>query len=170
MQVKSLIRLSPHRRARLIAWALAMLAWVHAAFFQDRIMTRRHLRKRGGFLSLDQVARVVTQLIILRAAERARLHRRGKISFHKHGVDLRPRHLRRSAIGARIRRALKHRDAGQRIARLAAALRALDVWAALFARRLARRLTRLWAIAAQPSAAEPLAASVARTPCVADTS
>ena len=109
MQSQPLIRLSPHRRARLIAWTLAMLAWVHAVFFDGQIMSRRRLRQRGGFLSLDRIARVVTQLIILRAAELAGFRRHGRISFRQHGADLWPRHLRRSAIGARIRRALKHR-------------------------------------------------------------
>ncbi|WP_395645606.1 hypothetical protein [Terricaulis sp.] len=169
MHVKPHIRLSPHRRARLIAWALAMLAWVHAVFFDGRIMSRRRLRQRGGFLSLDYIARVVTQLIILRAAELARLHRR-RLAFHRHGADLRPRHLRRSAIGARIRRALRHRDLGQRIARLSAALHALDAWAAHFAKRLARRLTKMWAIAACAGPRAVLVAGAAPAPCVADTS
>ncbi|WP_395645434.1 hypothetical protein [Terricaulis sp.] len=170
MQSKPLIRLSPNRRARLVAWTLAMLAWVNAVFFDGHIMTRRQLRQRGGFLSLDHIARALTQLIILRAAELVRLHRRGRMSFHKHGADMRPRHLRRSVIGSRIRRALKHRDAGQRIAILITALKTLDVWAARLAQRLGRRVTKLWAIAACAGEREALAVGAAPTLCLADTS
>ena len=161
MHAKPHILLTPHRRARLIAWALAMLAWVHAVFVADRIMTRRQLRKRGCLLSLDGLARLVTRLILIRAAEIVGPRKPRKRLFRDRGEDLKRRHFVRSVIGSRLRRAFKHRDVHQRIAILIAALKALDVWAARFAKRLARRVTKLWPIAAAAGVGAPLAAGIA---------
>ena len=170
MHAKPHIILNPHRRARLIAWTLAMLAWVHAVFFNDRIMSRRQLRKRGCFLSLDGLARMVTRLILIRAAELLGPRQPRKRMVRVRGEDLRRRHLVRSVIGSRLRRAFKHRDVRERVAILIAALKTLDLWAARFAKRLARRVTKLWAILSSAGATEALAAGALGVGPVADTS
>lgn len=170
MHAKPHIILSPHRRARLIAWALALLAWVHAVFYGAHIMSRRRLRQRGCFLSLDGVAYIVARLIVIRAAELIGPRRPRTRHIRDRGVNLKRRHFMRSVIGSRLRRALKHRDVTQRIALLIAALNALDTWAARFADRLRRRVTKLWAIGVTPCVAEPLAAGAASVHAAADTS
>ena len=149
--------LTKHRRARLIAWSLAILAWVAWVFSADRAPSRRHMRQRFGFISLEGLARNVAMLILIRAAELAGVRYRQKPFFsHIRGRQLWPRHALRSVIGGRLRRALKHKDFTTRVAILTDALRRLDVWAARHVRRARRGRTRLWAIAPAPAPAVPI--------------
>jgi hypothetical protein len=159
--------LTPHRRQRLVLWALAMLAWM-ASVFAGGVPTRRQLRQRGH-LSVPRLAMLVKKLILVRASEIARL-RRGPPVFFKRGRDLRPRHILRSVIGSELRHALDHRDPLRRIAILIDALTHLDALATRFAVRLRRGIVRLWAIRPAPMSAAPILGLPAPPPACADSS
>jgi hypothetical protein len=164
--------LTKHRRARLIAWTLAMLAWLAWVFSADRAPRRRHMRRRYGFLSLDRLARNVALLIIIRATEVGRIRRYSssdRICTHVRGRDVRLRHLTRSLIGGRLRRALKHGDFTTRVAILTSALRHLDAWAGHHAARRRKGMTRLWPKRAAPSST-PLFTLAAPPAFLADSS
>lgn len=169
MHVKSRPRLSRHRQTRIIAWALAMLLWLHSVLRSAHVRPR-HIRQRGAWLSLDDVARLVTDLIGVRAAALAGNGAPRKRLFRDRGVDLRPHHYRRSVVGSRLRRALKHRDFDTRVKRLIDALRDLEVFATRLAQRMRRRVTKLWAIPACSGACQPLAAGAAVAVGADDTS
>jgi hypothetical protein len=136
--------LNQHRLRRLALWTLAVLSWIAAMLFNDRAVTARHIQQRTGFISLPWLTSVVSKLLIIRAAQLARLRRPGRIRYWRHGRDLHRPHLIRSALGARLRHALKHNDIRVWIANLIAVLRNLDAHAAPLAQRLRRGLTRLW--------------------------
>jgi hypothetical protein len=156
--------LSKHRRARLIAWTLAILAWVAWVFSAERAPKRRHMRQRYGFISLDRLARTVALLVVSRAGELARMRRRANPFFARvRGRQRWPRHIKRSIIGARLRQRLKHADFATRVAILAAAAANLDAWAVAHIKKLRRGMTRLWAIAPAPVPAVPLI-TLARAP------
>ncbi|HYD89225.1 MAG TPA: hypothetical protein VEA80_17230 [Vitreimonas sp.] len=144
--------LSLHRRARLIAWALAMLTWMAQVLFADAPFTQRHARRRGPRMSLAGLTHMVRQLIIVRAADLARQRPKSRFNFHYRGYDRTPRAVIRAVIGARVRRMLKRDDLAARIGVLIHALNHLDQYASIVARRLRRRLTRLWPILAAPAA------------------
>ncbi|WP_395646769.1 hypothetical protein [Terricaulis sp.] len=164
-------RLSPHRRARLIAWSLAMLLWLRSVLSGGAIMSRRRIRQRGGLFQLDRLARFITNLIIIRAGEIAGNRGPRRRLFRDRGADREPRHLRRSVIGSRLRRALKHRDIDVRLALLIRALRGIEVLAEAFALRMRRRVTRLWPILPGACPAELLRVAPLRTTAAsADTS
>jgi len=156
--------LSLHRRARLIAWALAMLTWMTSLMFAGAPFTQRHERQRGRRMSIAGLTHMVKQLIIVRAADLARQKRMTRRFLHR-GRDLTPRALIRAVIGARVRRMLKRKDAGERIAVLTHALKHIDTYAALVAKRLRGRLTRLWprltARALAPASSRPQHAPIA---------
>jgi len=145
--------ITKHRLARLIAWALAMLAWIGAMLFADTSArpNRRHIRRRYSQLSLQPMARMVARLIFLRATQlipMPALRRRSiRVSaapgFRKR---VQPRQLVRSAIGAAVRKSLRHRDLRTRLAILLNALANIDALAAKLTRRLRRRFTRLAAL------------------------
>lgn len=59
--------INPHRFARLIAWAQAMLAWMALALFSAPAINRRHIRQRYRLLSLDRLERFVSAAAIIRA-------------------------------------------------------------------------------------------------------
>jgi hypothetical protein len=163
--------LTKHRRARLIAWTLAMLAWLAWVFSADRAPKRRHMRKRYGFISLDRLARAVALLIVVRASERAGRRTTSNPFFARiRGRQRWPRHVTRSVIGARLRRALKHRDFTTRVAILIDALRRIDIWTATQVSRRRRGMTRLWPIHAAPQAAVPLITLAATPAFLADSS
>jgi hypothetical protein len=163
--------LSKHRRARLIAWTLAMLAWLAWVFSADRAPKRRHMRRRYGFISLDRLARTVALLIVVRASEFAGRRTTSNPFFARiRGRQCWPRHVTRSVIGARLRRALKHEDFTTRVAILVDALRRIDIWAATRVPRRRRGMTRLWPIRAAPEAAAPLITLAATSAFLADSS
>jgi hypothetical protein len=141
--------LAPHRRQRLILWALAMLTWI-ASVLASIAPTRRHLSQRGA-MSIHRLARMVKQLVLLRAADIAGMKRKTRPPLlFKQGRDMRRRHIMRSMVGSRLRRALDHRDPVARIAILIDALTHLDAWAARFAKHISCGFARLWSIAPAP--------------------
>lgn len=162
--------LSKHRRARLIAWALAMLLWMASVLFAGAAFTDRHARRRGARMSLERLARMVKLLIVSRAADFARMRRRARYVCFQHGRDLTPRGLIRAVIGARVRRALKRKAIDETIAVLIDALRRLDTHAAIVALRMRRRLTRRTPILAGPAPSPPAAFFAARRAVFADSS
>jgi hypothetical protein len=161
-----------HYRARLIAWTLGLLAWLTSVFSADRAPSRRHMRRRYGFISLDRLARDTALLILIRAAELGRMRRYCADPFLKRtrGRDVAPPHLVRSLIGSRLRRAFKHRSFSARVAILSGALRRLDAWAGRFIGRMRRGMTRLWAQPAKPRPAAPLTMLAAPAAFFADSS
>src|SRR5690606_10370018 len=103
--------LTPHRTARLIAWALAMLAWVADALLGQGATPRRRFRQRGAFCSLRRLTPFVCHLAIVRTAEIAGVRRRGRFIRNTAPAGFRrrtaPRALTRACIGARLRKAVK---------------------------------------------------------------
>jgi hypothetical protein len=161
--------LTQHRRRRLVLWALAMLAWI-ASVFAGIAPTRRHLSQRGA-MSIHRLARMVKQLVLLRAADIAGLKRKTRPPLlFKRGRDMRRRHIMRSMVGSRLRRALDHRDPVARIAILIDALTHLDDWAARFAKHISCGFMRLWSIAPAPTAAVAILGPPAFPPACADSS
>ncbi|MGQ0532215.1 MAG: hypothetical protein ACT4OF_05935 [Caulobacteraceae bacterium] len=150
--------LPKHRRARLIAWALAMLAWMAQVIFAGAAFTKRHERQRGPRMSLDRLTRMVKMLIISRAIDLAGLRWRKRYIRVYRGRNITPRGSIRAIIGSRVRRHLKRKDKGERIGVLIHAIRHLDRYAALVAKRMKRRLTRrsLALFAAPPAPAAPV--------------
>jgi hypothetical protein len=129
-------RITRHQRQRFALWLLTMLVWLAAVL--DGAVDGRRARRRQT--PLDDLARWVKQLILLRAMERVRV-RPARAQSGRGGAL--PAHARRRAFGSRLRRALRRRDRRARIAALIHALRTIDAYASRLAKRLARGLTRL---------------------------
>lgn len=166
---------SPHRFARALVWARLMLMWLARFVFGDaRLPKWRHVVQRHEYASLDRLARLVRNLIVVRAVKLARLRRRPRTlrDFARPGFRRRmhPRQIVRAAFGARLRRALRHRDPLQRLARLLDALANLDVHAAACALRAKRGLTRLHALSSIAPPPVALAAGAGCAPQPADSS
>jgi hypothetical protein len=159
-----------HQRQRLVFWALTMLAWLASLLFAGRAPSHRQLRQRGRAMSLHGLTMLVKQLILLRAQGLAKLRRNKRRVFFKHGRDLKRRHLMRSILGSRLRRAFADRDPAKRIFALIDALRHLDAWAARFAKRLKCGFMRLWSIAPAPMPADALHGAPTPSPACADSS
>ena len=138
-----------HQRQRLVLWALAMLSWIAAVLFAGKEITHRQLRQRYKRVSLESLTRMTIHLIVIRATELGRWPRR-KPRFWSRGCDLRVRHLMRSLVGSKLRRALKSKQPEERIEALKYVLHHLDVFARYVARR---RLTRLRPIKPTPAPA-----------------
>jgi hypothetical protein len=136
--------LTQHRFRRIILWTLALLTWIAAMLFGDRAVTFRHIQQRTDLISLPWLTSLVGKLLIIRAAQLARLRGPKRILYWRRGRDLHRPHILRSVLGARVRRALRHKDIATWIANLIAVLRNLDAHAAPLAHRLRRGLTRLW--------------------------
>ena len=162
--------LTQHRLQRLALWTLAVLQWIAAILFTNRAVTLRHIEQRYEFFSLHWLTQRVGKILIVRAAQLARLRRRKRITYWRHGRDLHRPHIIRSVLGARLRRALKHRDVGVWIENLIAVLRNLDAYAAPLAKRLRRGLTRLWRIAPPIVPATLLLGPPAPSPAFPDSS
>jgi len=160
--------LSQHRFARFIAWALALLNWIATGLDHGTPADQRRIRQRDWFFDPDNAARLVRDLILLRALKLARL--RALPRHPSRGAPIRNVHLRRAAAGSKLRRALDHRDPIQRLTRLIHALRNIDQHAAALARRLKRRLTRLYPRFTLPQASDAVRALAVRAPFAADSS
>jgi hypothetical protein len=162
--------LSKHRRARLIAWTLAMLAWLAQVLLAHAPFTQRHERQRGARMSLERLARQVKLLIISRALDRLPRRRRRGPAFR--GRALTPRSVIRALIGASLRRTFKRKHIGERIFALMHALIHIDDYAARIAKRLRRGLTRRWlALFALNWPHSTLVLSTTKlAPCAADSS
>jgi hypothetical protein len=167
--------LNPHRRARLIAWALAMLNWVADALFGAHALGRKRLRQRGRYFSLHRLARVVCALAMFRALEIAGLRPRSRVlrNAAPPGFCRRtdPGAINRALIGARLRNAMKRGDLAQRIRFLSDALADIDAFARryLVARAL-RGLTKLCAIVPIAPSSVALLGAPAPAPAGADSS
>jgi hypothetical protein len=167
--------LKPHRTARLIAWALAMLTWVADALFGEGAPHRRRLRQRSRHFSLDRLARLTCLLALARAAEIAGIRPRERVIRNAAPAGFRrrttPHALIRACIGARLRKSLKRGDIATRIRVLAAALSDIDAFARRhLVPRARRRLTKLCAIIAHAPAAEANFGAPAHAPALADSS
>lgn len=167
--------LNPHRTARRIAWALAMLAWIADAVFGEGAPHRRRLRQRGRFFSLRRIERFTCRLAIVRAVEIAGIRRRGRIIRNTAPAGFRrrtaPRALARACIGARLRKAVKRGDLAERIRFLTAALSDIDGFARRYLVARARRgLTKLCAIVPIAPPAAAIFAAPAQVPALADSS
>ena len=162
--------LNQHRLRRLALWTLAVLSWIAAILFSERAVTFRHIAQRTDLISLAWLTQLINKLLIARAAQLARLRRRKRIVYWRHGRDLHRPHIIRSVLGARVRRALKHKDIRAWIANLIAVLRNLDAHAAPLAKRLRRGLTRLWRIVPAIAEATLLLGPPAPPPALADSS
>lgn len=172
---KPILFLNPHRRARLIALALALLAWIAAVLCAQREPNQRHLRQRARHLSLVPLTRFVCGLAIMRAVQiaGARLRTRQRRNATPRGLRQRrqARALRRAVIGARLRKALRRGDIAARVQFLITALADIEAFARrYFLARARRRLNKLYAIVAAtpPAAAIPAAPTFA--PACADSS
>ena len=170
-------RFNPHRIARLMAWLRAILAWAASVLFADVAHSRRHIRQRYGFLSLDPIARLVRDLAIVRAAELTHLRTRPRFRGVRNAAAQGFRRptargaWKRAIAGSRLRNALKHRDPAQRIQRLLAAIADIDAFARRYlAPRAKGRLTRLFPVLLFAPSAAPLVSRAAPEPCAANTS
>ena len=158
--------LTQHRRQRLVLWALTMLHWIAAVLAGCKVRAR-HIAQRGD-VSLAWLTRLVTDLLFIHATHVGRLRRRGA-PYWRHGRDLRRRHFRRSVLGAKLRRALKHKVLVTHIARLVDVLRNLDGYATQLLRNFRRR-RRLWQTTPPIGPAEAALGALAPTPAFANTS
>lgn len=149
-----------------------MLAWIAWAVSSAASPKRRHIRRRYRFISLDRLTRTVALLIISRAGDLARRrHEKANPFFNRvRGRARWPRHVFRSLIDGRLRRALKHRDFTARIALLSDALRRIDAWAAPLVKRLRHGMTKLWPRRTAPSDHAPLVALAMGPAFLADSS
>ena len=128
--------------ARLISVMWLVLAWIGRMFFTDDApIRRRHMRSRYRWLDLNYIARVIACLVVARAVDFAPYRPVWKRQLRNHARAgfrriIAHSHVRRTLIGSRLRKALKHPDIAQRFARLAHVLANIDA----YARRLAHRL------------------------------
>ena len=135
--------LTQHRLQRLALWLLTLLHWIAAIICANRPAHARHRRQRGD-ISLAWVSHWVGALITVRALNTLRPRpRRMRFLYWRPAFNTRPSHFQRSLYGAKLRRALKHKDPATHIAQLIAVLRNLDAHAAALALRIRSRLRRL---------------------------
>lgn len=169
--------LKPHRFARLVRWAQAMLAWLALTLFADAAPThRRHIRQRYGFAQLGWATRLLRSLAILRAIEITGISKRpGPPLRNAARAGFRRRITRggisRAVAGAHFRKALKARDPQARLQRLLAAFADVDAFARRhLVRRVLRRLTKCHAVIMRAPPAVALLSLAAPEPCAADSS
>jgi hypothetical protein len=142
-----------HRRARLIAWTLAMLAWL-AGVLTGNILKPRHARQRAERASLWFLSRRVHLLIISRAMDfvgRRPLRFSGAM---QRGRSIAQPGLMRALIGAKLRHAFKRKSALDSVLAMIHALQNLDAFARTMAQRIRRKLTRRLPKAYRPVRAE----------------
>lgn len=143
--------LSKHRRARLIAWTLAMLMWMASVLFAGAPFSDRQERRRRAHMSLDRLERMVIMLIVSRARDFICERPRGKFTTVRRGRSLLSRGVLRALVGSRLRKALRRKDIRERLAVLLGAIRNIDLYAAPLAKRLRRGLTKRWPIGPTPT-------------------
>jgi len=161
--------LTPHRLQRFILWTLAMLAWFGALMFVNAPLSPRHAMQRGD-ISPAWLTRAVTALLIIRALHILGRTPRPRVYYWVRNFGRRPSHFGRSLLGARLRRALKHKDPATHVARLVALLRNLDGYAGHLARCLRGRRRRLLRLTPPIAPATALASSPPCAPALADSS
>jgi hypothetical protein len=134
--------ISKHYRSRLIAWTLSMLLWTFEALFAATL-SPRHERQRLQRISLDGLTRRVKMLIVSRACDFACVRGVRRLRFSYRGCrNVLKAGLINALVGARVRRLLKRKGLVERIAILIHALRHIDDYATLVAKRIRRGLTR----------------------------
>jgi hypothetical protein len=145
--------ITEHRKTRLIAWARLLLFWVGALMFRDSLgrISERHLLARGFYANLDAVARTINNIIVLHASAklgRGTGHPPKLRNYASNGFSRRTRvrSITRAGRGSWLRKRLRHRDLLTRFVLIVNALNNVDALADRAARRLARGLTRLFAI------------------------
>jgi hypothetical protein len=141
--------LTQHRLQRLVLWALTMLHWIAAMLSGGGRSSARHVNQRGD-VSLGGLTRMITALLMIRAAHIVGRPRR-PVHYWRFGRRLRCEHFRRSLLGSKLRRVLKHKHAATHIAQLIAILRDFDEHAAYLAQRI--RLMRRYFLRTTPSIA-----------------
>lgn len=167
--------LTPHRCARLVAWAQAMLAWLATALFGAGALSGAWRLRR--YPLLDSIEHLVRGLAICRTIELAHLRERprARLLHDTLGAGFRRRTERseilRSIAGSRWRKALKHRDPAQRLQRLLAALADIDSFARRYlVPRAMRRLTRLFPVLPVAPPAVRVASRAAPETCAVNSS
>lgn len=128
------------------------LQWFAA--FLDAAAAYNPLSRQAEALAhawLDKFERLITNIIMLRAAERVRFRPPGR-GRAQH--PLKERAVRRAVLGVKLRRALRRHDAQERAAALRQDIAPLI---AALARRLPRGLTRRAPVRTAPRADETLA-------------
>ncbi|MFZ2031425.1 MAG: hypothetical protein WAU68_14020 [Vitreimonas sp.] len=128
---------SNQRLQRYHRWALLWLQWFAA--FLDAAAAYNPLSRQAEALALAWLAkfeRLITNIIMLKAAERVRFRPRGG---GRAQYPLKERALRRAVLGVKLRRALRRHDARERAAALRQDIAPLI---AALVRRLPRGLTR----------------------------
>jgi hypothetical protein len=146
---------------------LAMLAWV-ASVFAGKAVSPRHRWLRGD-MCLDDLRRMVLQLIVIRAGELVRTRARNVTLFQR-GRSVCRRHFLRSVIGSRLRRRLQHKNPAARVAILIGVLRDLDSFARPLAQRVRHSLTRLFPITSIAALTVVIPAEPALTISLSDSS
>lgn len=153
------------RLQRYVLWALALLAWVAAMLSGARHPKARHMRQRGDI----DLVRLVRSLLVARALNMLRMRLRHRVHTARHGRNLRPRHFIRSFFGANLRRALRHKENLQRVAKLIHVLRNLDAYAAQLLKRF-KLMRRVWTIAPPIAPCAALHGAPASPPAFSDSS
>jgi hypothetical protein len=169
--------LNPHRFARIVTWAKTMLAWLAMALFADDApIHRRRIRQRYRFASLQTIERLVRALALIRTIEITRIRKRPRPPLRNAAPAGFRRRMRRSGLmrataGARFRKALKARDARERMRRLVEALSDIDGFVRRYlVGRALRRLTRLDAVVMLAPPADAVRSLFAPEPRGADSS
>jgi hypothetical protein len=120
-------------------------------------------------MCLDDLRRMVLQLIVIRAGELVRTRARNVTLFQR-GRSVCRRHFLRSVIGSRLRRRLQHKNPAARVAILIGVLRDLDSFARPLAQRVRRSLTRLFPITSIAAFTVAIPAEPALTISLSDSS
>jgi hypothetical protein len=168
--------IKPYRFARILIWAKAMLAWLALALFSETRINRRHIRRRYHFISRAWIERLVGTLAIIRATELAALPRiKRPPPRNAAPPGFRRRAWRagvhRAILGARLRKALKHKDPRRHFERLFAALSDIDAFVRRYLlKRVLRRFTKRRAVVMAASPAVAVLALAVAAPGAADTS
>ncbi|QGZ95666.1 hypothetical protein [Terricaulis silvestris] len=144
--------ISKHRLNRYHRWMLLWLTWFAAFLREARTFAPFSAQATAiAHKWLDRIERLLTNIVLLRAAPRVRLN-----STPKHSPRRKTETQRRRAIsGSAIRRALRSKDLNQRIAALS---QNVDALVARLVKRLPRGLTRR-----RPHHARPEPRGIART-------
>jgi len=143
--------ITEHRLARLIAWARLALAWLGGMWIALFDLDRRHPFHRQAHAELTRAANFVANLVVYRVYLNLGRPRAGSLKIRSNARRgfagrTRVRSIRRAARGAWLRKLMRHRDLRTRFALIVNALNSIDALAVRAARRLKRRLTRLFAL------------------------
>lgn len=156
-----------------------MLEWLAAFIFCNAFETKeRRIRQRSGRVALGWAYRLLRAMVIVRALALAGVARRPRprpLPRNTAPAGFRRRvgrsHFVRAGFGRRAHKALRARDAFERIRLLIAAFKNLDSFARRYVvARMRRGLTRIDAIVMHAPPAEAVRALAAPTPAFADTS